>query len=154
MDLTEKIRQLLTENNIDFSEVDHGPAKTCEESAQERGEDLKIGGKTLLLKDKTKFHLFVLAASLQADSNKIRKVLKTQRLRFASAQELSYLANVEKGALPPFGRPILPLDLYVDESITQNKKIAFNAGLLTKSFILKINDYLKIANPIICHFSK
>lgn len=154
MNITDKIRKLLIANNVTFEEIDHLPSKTCQQSAKARGRDIKIGGKTILFKDKKDYRLFVISAALQVDSNKVRKILKSQRLRFATAQELKELAGVEKGALPPFGRDILPYDLYVDKSITENQEIAFNAGLLTKSFILKVKDYLKLTNPTICSFAK
>lgn len=152
--LTERLRELLQENNISFEERDHPAGSTCETAANARGEELKIGGKTLLFKDKRGFHLFVLSAAKQADNNKIRKILKSQKLRFATKEELLELVGVEKGALPPFGRDLLPYDLYLDKSILENEKIAFNAGILTKSFILKVKDYLEVVDPIICQFSK
>jgi Ala-tRNA(Pro) deacylase len=152
--LTKKIRILLEENGISFREVDHEPSPTCEISAQQRGEDIKIGGKAVLFKDKKDFRLFVLSAALQVDSNKVRKILRSQKLRFATEEELMTLVGVEKGALPPFGRDILPFDLYLDKSILANEKIAFNAGILTKSFILAVDDYLKVIDPVICEFSR
>jgi prolyl-tRNA editing enzyme YbaK/EbsC (Cys-tRNA(Pro) deacylase) len=51
------------------------------------------------------------------------------------------------GSVPPFGEPILPFELYVDESILENKRIAFNAGSLTDSIIMSVDDYMKIARP-------
>ena len=153
--LTERLRDLLQSNNIEFVEVEHPPGPTCESAADARGAELKIGGKTLLFKDKRNtFNLFVLSAAKKADNNKIRKILKSQKLRFATKEELMEFAGVEKGALPPFGRDILPFDLYLDKSILGNEKIAFNAGVLTTSFILKVEDYLKLVDPIICQFSK
>ena len=63
--------------------------------------------------------------------------------------------GVSKGALPPFGRDILPYDLYLDDSILENQYIAFNAAFLTQSFIFKVSDYLKVVTPKkICSFSK
>ena len=82
------------------------------------------------------------------------KILKTSKLRFATGEELYNLAGVTKGALPPFGREILPIDLYLDRSILLNEKIAFNAGLLTKSIIILVEDYLEMVSPIVCDFSK
>ncbi|RLA65271.1 MAG: hypothetical protein DRQ88_03020 [Epsilonproteobacteria bacterium] len=154
INLTKKLRDLIQGHNIEFKELEHGPGQTCESAAAERGEELKIGGKTLLLKDKRGFNLFVLSAAKKADNNKIRKILKSQKLRFATKEELMELIGVEKGALPPFGRDLLPFDLYLDKSILDNDKIAFNAGVLTTSFILKVEDYLKLVDPIICQFSK
>ena len=153
-DITKRIRKLLTVNNIDFQEIDHEPATTCEQSAKVRGCDQKIGGKSILFKDKSDYRIFVMSATLQVDSKKVRKILKSGWLRFATNEELWEMAGVEKGALPPFGRDILPVDLYLDESILKNEEIAFNAGMVTKSFIIIANDYLKLVDPIVCSFAK
>ena len=51
------------------------------------------------------------------------------------------------GSVPPFGQPILPFPLYVDEAIEQNERIAFNAGSMTDSIILGVPDYLRLASP-------
>lgn len=154
MNITEKIQTLLQTHKIDFKEIDHSETRTCEESAEARGEDIKYGGKTILFKDKKDYRLFVISAALQIDNNKVRKILQSQRLRFATKEELWDLAGVESGALPPFGRDILPYDLYLDESILENEIICFNAGLLTKSIIMKTEDYLKLNNYQVCQFSK
>jgi Ala-tRNA(Pro) deacylase len=153
-DITKRVRTLLNKNNIEFEEIDHEPATTCEQSAEARGCSQEIGGKSILFKDKSDFRLFVMSAALQIDSKKVREILKSGWLRFATKEELWELAGVEKGALPPFGRDILPVDLYLDESVLKNEQIAFNAGMLTKSFIMKVKDYLKLVEPTICSFTK
>ena len=152
--LTEKLENLFRDNRVEYEEIDHPPGPDCEAASKARNKDLKIGGKTLLLKTKKGFHLFVLSAAKAADNRKIRKILKCQKLRFATRPELLEMTGVEKGALPPFGRDLLPFDLYLDQSILENKWIAFNAGILTKSFIIKVEDYLKLVDPVICQFSK
>lgn len=152
--LTSKLRTLLSENNITFDEVDHQEAPTCELSAQARGLDIKYGGKTVLFKGKNGFALFVISAAKEIDSKKVRKTLKSQKLRFARAEEFKEITGTVIGALPPFGSPIFDIPLYIDQSIKQNEFIAFNAGVLSKSFILKTADYLKLVTPIWSDFSK
>ena len=125
-DITKLIRKLLAVNNIDFQKINHEPAITCEQSAKTRGCDQKIGGKSILFKDKQDYRLFVMSAALQVDSKKVRKILKSGWLRFATEEELWEMAGIEKGALPPFGRGIIPVDLYLDESVLDNEEIAFN----------------------------
>ena len=82
----------------------------------------------------------------------VRDVLRSKhlgwrRFRFASADELRELTGLVPGSIPPFGRPILPLDLYVDTSILSNERVAFNAGSLTDSIIMDREDYIRIAKP-------
>ena len=74
MTLTEKIKRLLVAHSIPFKEVDHEPSPDCITSAQNRNEDLKIGGKSLLLKARDEFKIFVLSAAKEADSKKIRLI--------------------------------------------------------------------------------
>jgi Ala-tRNA(Pro) deacylase len=154
MNFTDQLRAFLISKKVSFKEIDHDPGPTCKEAAKNRGEDLRISGKTLLFKDKKDFRMFVLSGALQVDSNKVRKILRSQRLRFATDEEFLKLTGVPKGALPPIGRDFLPFDLYLDLSILENDKIAFNAGILTKSFILPMSEYLKAVKPKICLFSK
>ena len=58
------------------------------------------------------------------------------------------MTGLVPGCVPPFGRPILDLDLYVDRSILENDRIAFNAGSLTDSMIMDREDYIRIAEPL------
>ncbi len=60
------------------------------------------------------------------------------------------LTGLVPGSVLPFGRPILPFDLYLDEALRTNDRIAFNAGSLTDSIILAMPDYLRIAAPKDC----
>ena len=143
----EQIRDLLTTANITFREVHHAPTFTSEESALARGEELRVGGKALLMKVDGDFRLFVLPADRRVDSGIIRKELGIRKLRFASREELAELTSLVPGSVPPFGRPILPFDLYLDSATTENPRIAFNAGSLTDSIILARDDYLAVASP-------
>src|SRR5579863_3722223 len=107
------IRELLNSQGIEFREVHHEPTFTSEQSARARGEDLRNGGKALLLKgEDDKYRLFVLPADRKLDSAAIRKRLGFKRLRFANADELKELTGLVPGSVPPFGPPILPFDLY------------------------------------------
>lgn len=149
----EQIRELLNTADVPYRELHHEPTRTSEDSARVRGEDIRIGGKALLMKVGGEFKLFVLSAALRVDSQAIRKHFETRKTRFASADELKKMTGLIPGSVPPFGRPILPFDLYVDESITENERIAFNAGSLTDSIFLSVPDYLRIAQPTVFRFS-
>ncbi len=149
----QSIRGLLDERGVAYREVHHPPTRTSEESARARGESVRIGGKALLIKVGNDFHLFVLSAALKLDSAAIRTHLRQRKTRFATQTELADLTGLVPGSVPPFGEPILPFHLFVDESITHNDKIAFNAGSLTDSIIMPTEDYLRIAEPEVFKFA-
>lgn len=151
--ILQSIRGLLDEQGVAYREVSHQPTRTSEESARARGESVSIGGKALLLKVGEDFRLFVLSAALKLDSAAVRTRLRQRKTRFATRAELAELTGLVPGSVPPFGEPILPFRLFVDESITRNDKIAFNAGSLTDSIIMLAEDYLRIARPEIFKFA-
>ena len=107
----------------------------------------------MLLKTDDVFRLFVLPADRKLDSAAVKRHLGVKKTRFATADELKELTGLVPGSVPPFGPPILPFELYVDEAIRGNERIAFNAGSLTDSIILATADYLKVARPSTFAFS-
>ena len=141
----EAIRELLHDQNIEHRHIEHAPTRTSQESADVRGESLKIWGKALLVKIDNDFKLFVLSAEKKLSMEKMRSKFETKKIRFATKEELQELTWLVPGSVPPFGDPLLPFPLYVDVSITENDKIAFNAGLLTQSIIFSVSDYLEVA---------
>jgi len=152
--MLKKIREFLRGNSISFTEIHHRETRTSAESAAARGEDISIGGKALVLKIGDSFKIFVLSASKKLDSKAIKNHFHIKRIRFATKEELTKLTGLPPGAIPPFGKPILNLELFVDNSIVNNERIAFNAGSLTDSIIMSVKDYLKITTPHIFDFSK
>ncbi len=148
------IKDFLERNSISYRPVRHAPTATSAESAEARGEDLSVGGKALVLKVDDCFRLFVLSAALKVDSAKIKKYFGARKLRFASREELFRLTGLVPGAVPPFGKPITPFELYVDPSIAENERIAFNAGSLTDSLIMAVRDYLDLAGATMFDFSR
>ena len=153
-DVLQSIRNLLTCQGVVYREVHHEPTRTSAESARVRGEDIRVGGKALLMKTGEVFRLFVLSAALRFDSSAVKKHLGIKSLRFATPEELQSLTGLVPGSVPPFGRPILDFDLLVDESILENQRIAFNAGSLTDSIVMQRDDYVRIAKPNVFLFSK
>jgi Ala-tRNA(Pro) deacylase len=154
MDVFGAIKRLLDGEKVQYRLVEHAPTKTSEESALARGEPLSIGGKAIVLKINGSFKLFVLSAACRLDSSRIKRYFKARGLRFATRDELFELTGLEPGSVPPFGTQITRLELYVDSSITRNARIAFNAGLLTRSIIMAVDDYMRIASPVVFDFSK
>jgi prolyl-tRNA editing enzyme YbaK/EbsC (Cys-tRNA(Pro) deacylase) len=153
IELFESIKRYLEENGVEFRMAHHAPTRTSEESAAARGEDVSIGGKAIVMKIGERFMLFVLSAALKIDSAKIKERFQEKRTRFATAEELLQLTGAVPGAVPPFGEPIISLDLFIDNSIRANTRIAFNAGSLTDSIIMSVADYLKLVRPTFFDFS-
>jgi prolyl-tRNA editing enzyme YbaK/EbsC (Cys-tRNA(Pro) deacylase) len=153
MSVYQAILSLLTQEQIEYRAVHHDPTFTSEESARARGEDLRVGGKAIVMKVGEEFRLFVLSAALKVDAAAVKQQFGVKKIRFASPEELHETTGLVPGSVPPFGRPILPFDLFADPSIRENVKIAFNAGALTESIIMAVEDYLQVAQPVIFPFA-
>ena len=145
--VTARILEMLSGAGIDYRHLQHQETPTSEESARVRGEPIEIGGKALVFKAGERFFLFVVSAARRVDSKRLRKVVGARSIRFASREELRERTGLVPGSVPPFGRPILDLDLVVDESVLANERIAFNAGSLTESVIMSTSDWKHLARP-------
>src|SRR5215208_595737 len=145
-EVLEKVREVLSGESVTYREIRHEPTHTSEESARVRGESLAVGAKALLLKTDDVFRLFVLPADLQLVAKRVKQELKIRSVRFASREELLDLTGLVPGSVPPFGYPVLPFELYGDAAIgSVEDKVAFNAGSLTLSIVMKASDWKVVA---------
>ena len=148
-----RLREHLDAVGVSYREIAHPATRTSEESAVARGESLRIGGKALLIKCGEDFRLFVLPADRKFDSTRVKKQLGVKKMRFATPEELAALTGLVPGSVPPYGHPVLPFALTADESLLANPRIAFNAGSLTTSFIMSMEDYRLTAQPVFTKIS-
>lgn len=139
------IRHWLNAAGVPFAEQEHQPTHTSAESAQARGDALAIGAKALVVKADERYCLLVLPANRKLDSPAVKRLLGVKKLRFAERAELEELTGLAPGSVPPFGPPILSLELIADPALLENPQIAFNAGSLTTSMRMASADYQRVA---------
>src|SRR5258708_6284261 len=109
-----KIRDWLTHEGVAFREAHHEATRTSEESARARGEEMRVGGKALLVKVDNTFRLFILSADRKLDSAAVRQYFGAKKMRFATPEELMEMTGLVPGSVPPFGEPVLPFPVYAD----------------------------------------
>ena len=114
---------------------------------------MRVGGKALLIKVDAVFRLFILSADRKLDSTAIKQRFGAKKTRFATSEELLELTGLVPGSVPPFGQPILPFPLFVDPSVFENERVAFNAGSLTDSIVIAVDDYRRLAGAEVFRFS-
>jgi prolyl-tRNA editing enzyme YbaK/EbsC (Cys-tRNA(Pro) deacylase) len=116
---------------------------------------LSVGAKAQLVKTDDVFRLFVLPADRQFDANLVKQHFKVRSTRFATKEEFLDMTGQVPGSVPPFGPPVLPLELYGDTAIGATEdKVAFNAGSLTTSIIMAASDWRNAARPTEFSFGK
>ena len=151
MDVLERIVKALNDAGLTWKQIRHEAVRTSEEAAEIRGEPLAIGGKAIVVKADQTYSLIVISAARRLQSSRLKKALSAKKVRFATPDELLELTTLVPGSVPPFGEPILPLSILVDQSIMEQKKIAFNAGSLCESIIMNRADWYRVAGepPVI-----
>lgn len=141
-------------NKLDFyKEYEHVSVLTSEEAANVRGTKIEQGAKALVMYADKKPILLVLSASTSADLHTFKQLYSIKDLRMASKEEVKQITNLEVGSIPPFGS-IFKIPTHVDNKLGNNEEIVFNAGLRTKSIMVKYLDWLRLENPIVGIFSK
>lgn len=148
----EKLCDLFEKGHADFKVIAHEAAgKTSLSVSEIRGTELGQGAKALCCVVKgngqKKRVLAVLPADMKADLIALAHALGGTRASLASPDEVSEYTGCVFGAVPPvsFHPDLL---LVIDPHLkTRYTEIAFNAGLLDHSIIIKTEDYLRIVQP-------
>jgi Ala-tRNA(Pro) deacylase len=153
--ILDQIRQLLTATGVTYDEAHHDAVRTAQEAADARGCPVEIGAKSIVMKTDDVFRLFVLSGASAMGSRLVRKHLGVRRTRFAIPAELAELTGgLEPGAVPPFGHPILPLELFVDPGLLEHDQLAFTPGVHTVSILMASSDWRKVAQPEVFRFAR
>jgi Ala-tRNA(Pro) deacylase len=149
----------LDKADVKYTLTHHRAVKTSEEAAALRGVSLDTGAKAMLVmhgkKGKEQYALVVISASLRIDSKKLRKALKTSRMKFADPVDCCKVTGCLPGAVPPFGSCFpAPCPTLMDESLTYLPDINFNCGLRTASVAMSLEDYVRLEVPTVLCVAK
>ncbi len=146
-----EILEILNSNNIIYEFNQHKKVRTSEEAARINNVDIKVGAKSMILKSKEEYYLFVLSAGKKINWNKIKSILGEKNVRLATESEAENVVHIKMGGVPPFGN-VLGLQTYFDISILEQEYISFNPGIPTCSILMKSIDLKTVVNPIIEEF--
>lgn len=152
--VVEQIKTLLKENNCWFETFEHEPVRTSEEAANVRtGYTLSQGTKALIVRMKKggekSFVMIIVPGDKKFDKVKVKEVLQSNDIRFATEDEVAELTGgIQVGGVPPFGN-LFGLPVFVDPHVLENKKVIFNAGDRRFSIGMKAEDYKRLVNPIV-----
>ena len=96
--------------------------------------------------------MVVLPSSRRIVLHDLRELLASPEARFATETEFrDEFPDCEVGAMPPFGN-LYGLPVYVAESLTEEKEIAFNAGTHTEIIKMAYADYETLVKPTVLAF--
>jgi len=88
-----------------------------------------------------------LPASHKINFDRLKKTAGASKVQLASEQEFrDMFPESEVGAMPPFGN-LYGMEVFVDESLSQDEEIAFNAGSHTELIKLAYRDFESLIKP-------
>lgn len=143
----DRICALLDRGAAPYEVLEHEAATSAEDAARARGTPLAIGSKALVMKLERAFAVVVVGGDRVMDNRRLRRHLGLRRYRFATREELEALTTLTPGAVPPFGRPVFDLPLYVDAARATLEPMVFSLGSHTRSVRMATTDWLRIAQP-------
>ena len=142
--VTERLEAWLREQGARYRLLEHAPVFTSAEAARARGTPPESGAKALVLLAADVPVQVVLPGSRRVDNARVRALLATRTLRFATPEELLTLTGCVPGAVPPFGN-LFGLPVLVDEALAAREEIAFNAGSNDVSIVMAAADFLRLS---------
>jgi Ala-tRNA(Pro) deacylase len=151
--VTEHLERWLHEHGARFRLMEHPPVFTSEAAARVRGTPIEAGAKALVLKANEDPVHVVLPGHRRVDNARLRAILGTRTLRFATPEELLALTGCVPGAVPPFGN-LFGLPVLVDEELTLREEIAFNAGSNAVSIVMRCADFLRLSGARVHRLSR
>jgi len=143
----EKLRDFLDDKHIKYVSIIHSQAYSAQETAKSAHIPGHEMAKTVILNADGEMIMVILPASEILDFELVAGAIQADSVHLASEQDFKGLfPSCEIGAMPPFGN-LYNMPVYIEESLRDNKDIAFNAGSHTELIKLSYQDYDRLVQP-------
>jgi Ala-tRNA(Pro) deacylase len=154
MTILETLQEFLEQNRVEYTHTVHPIAYTAREVASAEHVPACEIAKTVVFLSEEGYGLAVLCADSLVDLEQLRMDLGAARLRLATEAELGELfPGCELGAMPPLGN-LFNLPVFVDNRITGQETIAFNAGTHRDVIHMRFRDFERLAKPTAVPFAR
>lgn len=148
-----QLKKFLDSHKVKYVTMTHSTAYTAQEIASLvhiRGEDF---AKTVIVRIDGAMVMAVLPASYQVDLPLLKAAAQGKKIALASESDFrDRFPECETGAMPPFGH-LYGMPVFVDESLTRDKEIAFNSGTHHELIRLSYKDFARLVQPKVAKFS-
>jgi len=149
----QKLKRYLDDNQVRYVTITHSRAYTAQEvanSAHIAGKEL---AKTVMVKLGGKVAMVVLPAPDRVSMDRLRMITGEKDVAIATEREFEDIfPNCEVGAMPPFGN-LWGVDVFVDQRLREDERIAFNAGNHTELVQMAYADFERLVQPTVAQFS-
>ena len=148
-----KLKEFLDSHKIKYVSMKHSEAFTAQEIAASAHISGKELAKTVMLSIDGKMAMAVLPASDRVDLDRLKEAAGARKIELLVEKDFKdRFPDCEVGAMPPFGN-LYGLDVYVAESLTEEREIAFNAGSHTELVKVSYRDFEAHVRPKVVKFT-
>jgi len=154
MSISRTLNVYLDHERVHYDVLPHREAFRAAEIAHTLQTPEKEMAKVVIVKVQERFVMTVLPASWNVALHRSRTVFATHRVRLATEDEIIGLfPDCELGAMPPFGN-LYGLPVYVDQSLTEDEEIVFQAGTHSEAIRMRYWDFASLAFPVVEEFHR
>ena len=132
--------------------VSHPQAYTAYDVAPTLDVSGDLVAKVVVVKADQYFVMTVLSSPWRVDVKRLRDVLKAREVRLATEAEIANLfPECQVGTMPPFGN-LYGMEVYVDQLLTEDESIVFEAGTHVGAIKLRYKDFADLVRPKVSAF--
>lgn len=152
-EIHERLRALLDAEGAVYRIIEHEAEGRTEVIAKIRGNRIEQSIKSIVLQVRIskKENIYCLAnvpGDCRIDFDGVRRHFGASSAAFAKPDKAQELTGCVIGAIPPFSFSD-QLPVLADPLIQENEEVVFNAGRLDRSILMKLDDYIRIAKPVL-----
>jgi osmotically-inducible protein OsmY/prolyl-tRNA editing enzyme YbaK/EbsC (Cys-tRNA(Pro) deacylase) len=145
----DKLEAYLRANQVPFETQHHRTAYTAQDVAASEHLPGQLMAKVVIAIADGALVMLVLPATHRVDLVKVRTALGARELWLATEHEFANsFPDCEIGAMPPFGN-LYALPVYVDQTLTHDRTIVFQASTHTDTMRIAYADFARLAKPTV-----
>ena len=151
---TPRLKEFLDSHKIHYETQTHPKAFTSQGVAAAlhvRGREF---AKAVIVKtDAGRMVMAVVPGPRHVDLDAVKELIGARDVSLAREDEFAgRFPGCELGAEPPFGN-LYDMPVYVDETLTRDAEIVFNAGSHVETIRMKYEDYVSLVHPVVAKVS-
>ncbi len=152
MAIPSKLIEFLNQNKVRYEILHHPEAFTAQELAAVEHVKGKQHAKVVMVKSDGAPVMTVLPADHRVDLDKFNKLTGKPATLATEADFKALFPDCAVGSMPPFGS-LYGLDTYVDQSLTENDTIVFEAGTHSDAMKMRYGDFARVASAKVADFT-
>jgi len=146
-----RLKEYLNNNDVRYTIVLHPTAYTSAAVGAVTHTPGKEIAKAVVVTVDGVLAMVVIPGSKHVNLRALKSALGADEVAIAAEPDFAHVfPDCEVGAMPPFGN-LYDLPVYVDEALTRDEEISFNAGTHREMMRLAYKDFNRLVKPQVVH---